>query len=450
MLGRMFDLLKGDELAARARRGTLLTLLSIAGGNIMRLASNLVLTRLLFPEAFGLMALVYVFLSATKMFTDIGLRTSIVQHPRGDDPSFLATAWTLQVVRGFLLWGATIAAAPYVATFYEEPQLAEILPYAGFSMVITGFMPSRVMVANRHLQLGRQTILGLSNQAVTILITIIFAIWLESVWALVWATLIGSVLKNIGLRIYMPGEKDRFAWDWAAVRDLVGFGKFVFLSTLATFILTNGDRAVLGKFITLEMLGVYSIAMSLAGMPPMLLQRLSSRVIFPIYSRRPPDKHPDARRKIFKARFLLTGLAFLGCVTLALLGDQIVRLLYDERYYSAGAITMVAALGFLPVIIVATYEAVLLANGRSDRYALITATNGVLRLGALYYGVTYFGVLGAVAAPAIATLLYYPVLVAVTRRYKAWDPIHDAVFGFLSILVVAAVWYFYSGSVLVI
>ena len=74
----------------------------------IRLAANLILTRLLFPEAFGLMALVNIFLQGLEMFTVLGIGPSIIQNRRGDDPAFLNTAWTIQVIRGFVLWILTI------------------------------------------------------------------------------------------------------------------------------------------------------------------------------------------------------------------------------------------------------------------------------------------------------------------------------------------------------
>ena len=84
-------------------RGSFLTVLNFGGHNILRLGSNLILTRILFPEAFGLMALVQVVLAGTEMFSDFGIRGSIVQSSRGDDPVFLNTAWTVQIGRGVLL-----------------------------------------------------------------------------------------------------------------------------------------------------------------------------------------------------------------------------------------------------------------------------------------------------------------------------------------------------------
>ena len=100
----MRRLFAGNDLRSLALRGTAITLGGTAGQQFMRLLSNLVLTRLLFPEAFGMMALIQTFTAGLQMFSDIGLRPSIIQNKRGEDPDFLNTAWTLQIIRGAGLW----------------------------------------------------------------------------------------------------------------------------------------------------------------------------------------------------------------------------------------------------------------------------------------------------------------------------------------------------------
>jgi O-antigen/teichoic acid export membrane protein len=103
--------LRGDGLVARVMRSSAFTALGYGASQAMRLASNLVLTRLLFPEAFGMMALVSVFIVGLTMFSDVGVGPSILQHRRGDDRDFLNTAWTVQVIRGGILWIMTLALA---------------------------------------------------------------------------------------------------------------------------------------------------------------------------------------------------------------------------------------------------------------------------------------------------------------------------------------------------
>ncbi len=127
-----------DTLRAHTLRGSIITIADFGFRQCLGLFSNLLLAWLLFPEAFVLMALVAVILRGLKMFSDVGIGPSIVQHERGDDPAFLNTAWTLQIIRGVALWvGASVLAWP-ASTLYGAPDLWYVLPIAAFSSVIAG------------------------------------------------------------------------------------------------------------------------------------------------------------------------------------------------------------------------------------------------------------------------------------------------------------------------
>ena len=82
-----------------AVRGSIWSMFGFGTSHALRLGGNLVMTRLLFPEAFGIMALVEMVMHGVQMFSDLGLVTGVIRHPRGDELSFLNTAWTLQVIR---------------------------------------------------------------------------------------------------------------------------------------------------------------------------------------------------------------------------------------------------------------------------------------------------------------------------------------------------------------
>ena len=105
------QVLSGQGLFSRAMRGSVLTAGAYAVSQALRLASNLILAHLLSPQAFGLMALVSVVLVGLAMFSDMGTGPAIARSPRGDDPAFLDTAYSLHAMRGAGLWLATCVLA---------------------------------------------------------------------------------------------------------------------------------------------------------------------------------------------------------------------------------------------------------------------------------------------------------------------------------------------------
>ncbi|MEM6660626.1 MAG: oligosaccharide flippase family protein, partial [Pseudomonadota bacterium] len=407
--------LKGDGYKSRAVRSTAMVLLNFGGGNFLRLASNLILTRILFPEAFGLMALVQVVITASSMFSDMGFRGAIVQDPRGDDPNFLNTVWTLQILRGTLLMLIVLALADTAANFYEEPLLAELLAVAAFVPFLQGFNSTRILTASRTLQLERLTMIKLGTKLINVIVTIFLAWQLQSVWALVIGNLVGPTLTVLFSHTVLRGTPNRLRLEWDATKRLFRYGSFIFLASASVFFVNDGDRMLLGKYISLEELAIYSIALLLASVPKKLSTAISSHVIFPLYARRPATESEKNRKNLNRARWMVTTPLVLAAACFSFIGDPLVRFLYDARYEAAGPILKLIALAVLPTIPVQSYLRSPLASGHSGRYAAYQIFAGCLHLGLLLLLVPNLGLLGAILTVPLSTFLIYPVMVMMIR-----------------------------------
>ena len=201
------------SLRARASRGMLLSLGGQAVSQTLRLAGNLVLARLLFPEAFGLMALVYLVIFALEQISNVGIQAAVLRLDRGEEPSFLDTVWTLQVVRGLGLWLIAVALSPLVSGFYGQPELAAILPVASFNAVLLGLASPKLHVLTRRLDLARRVSIELCGQVVALVAMIALAWWQPSVWVLVFGGLANQGTITCLSHLWIPGPRNRFAWD---------------------------------------------------------------------------------------------------------------------------------------------------------------------------------------------------------------------------------------------
>jgi O-antigen/teichoic acid export membrane protein len=418
--------LRGEGLFARVMRSSALTALGYGGSQALRLASNLILTRLLFPEAFGMMALVSVFMVGLTMFSDMGTTPAILQHRRGDEPAFLNTAWSIQVTRGVLLWLTTLVMAYPVALFYQQPELAMLLPVAGISLFIHGLEPTRIETAIRHLRMGRVTALDLAAQAIGIASMVLLAFVLKSVWALVAGWLISALARLILMTVFLEGEKNRFGWERAAARDLIHFGFWLFLSTACGFLVAQGDKAILGKFLTLEHLGLYNIGFFLASFPLLLGQNVTGKILIPLYRESPPAASLENFLKIRRMRFLLTGALFLMLAFMAFMGEWLVGLLYDARYANSGAILVLIAVIQIPTVIGMTYDQSALAAGDSRNFFILTAARALLLVSAMIVGAHYWGLFGALLGQGLSSLAVYPIVIWLARKHGAWDALHDS------------------------
>ncbi|SIQ26697.1 Membrane protein involved in the export of O-antigen and teichoic acid [Paracoccus thiocyanatus] len=428
---------RGKSLASRALGSGAWSMVNFGLGQIMRLGSNLILTRILSPDDFGLMALVTSFLIGLTMFSDMGFGPSIMQSKRGDDPDFLDTIWTLKIIRGFVIFGAAILMAWPLAWFYDAPLFGWVFPVAASSMILGGFFPTRIDTAARHLQLGRLTVIELANQLVGILFTIAAALILQSVWALVWGNVLGALAQLLMFRLFLPGHRNRLRLEPEARAEVMKFGKWIFFSTICGFLLFQGDRIILGRVLTLDQLGIYNIGLFLATVPVMLGSSIAGRLFIPIYRQHPPAESAQNARILARTRAGLTALLLLVAVVLAWAGPPLVDLLYDPRYGTAGGILVAIACIQMLQVIPISYEQAALAAGDSRGFFAMQSSRAAIYFPLVAGGAALHGLPGLLTGQALAQVFCYPVTVWIARRHGCWDPRHDLIAGVVALAAAA-------------
>jgi O-antigen/teichoic acid export membrane protein len=399
---------RNTDTAQRAVRASMWALVSFGAGTIIRLASNLVLTRLLFEEVFGMMAIITTFLVGLSLMSDIGINRAIVQSPRGEEPIYQDTAWSLQIIRGVLMWLVAFAISRPVAAAYDAPLLASLLPVAAFTTVIQGFQSPNLPLLNRKLAQKQIVAIELTTQLVGTVTTIIGAYYLRSVWALVIGHIISTAVHTVLTHVAIPGHRSRFRIDKTDARDMFVFGRWLFIGTAMSFLGTQSDRLILGKIASLEMLGVYSIAFGLAHLPGSALSHLVWNVLFPTMSRAfegNEDPTPPFRRG--REPVLLIG----GVLTAVLIsaGPFLIDGMYDDRYADAAWMIRIVAVSAWLMIIQNTLICALVARGASAPSAVANTVKLVGMLVAIPYGNHLGGFRGALiglaSVDAIAVVL---------------------------------------------
>jgi O-antigen/teichoic acid export membrane protein len=352
-----------SSLKKQAIRGTIWTFAGYGLSQGIRLVSNLILTRLLVPQIFGLMTLVNTFFIGLNLFSDVGIGPSIIQNKRGNEPDFLNTAWTIQVIRGFIIWFCTFLLAWPLSRFYH-PDVLWLFPLVGFCAVLSGFNSTALFTLNRQLSLGKLTLLDLAIQVIGIIIMIVWA-WLSpTIWAIIFFMFLTSLLKMISSHWLVPEQRNHFKWDKKAFQEIISLGKWIFVSTAVSFLASQADRLILGRLFSLQMLGVYTVAFTLADIPRQVIANICSKVIFPTISSYQALPRKSLRAKILpKYRLIIFGAAGI-IVLMTSFGDCAIAL-YDYRYNDAAWMLPVLSLGIWPVVLFYIDSSILLASGNS-------------------------------------------------------------------------------------
>lgn len=398
------------SLRKLALNGSMWTLGGYAAAQLLRLISNVILAKLLFPEAFGLMVLVTIFMQGIAMFSDIGIVPSIIQNKRGDDPSFLNTAWTIQVIRGVLIWIiACVGAYPYAA-IYNDPLLISMLPIAGLTAIIAGFNSTSLATSNRKLNLGRLTILEFSSQTVSIIVMIGWVLVHPTVWGLVAGGITSALVKMVLSHVWIGEIKNKIHWDKDAASLLFRFGRWILASTALTFFARQIDRMLLGFLLGTATLGVYSIAAMFKDTAGSAIQMLGSKVLFPSYSElvRSGD-NTRLYKALRKTRLIMIVGSWLSALMLMMLGPTIINFLYDERYNDAAWMIQVLPLSTLVGVLSLTYQNVILAKGFSKYITVILAYQLIIQICAILIGYYYGGLYGVVLGLSTVGWMIYPM-----------------------------------------
>jgi O-antigen/teichoic acid export membrane protein len=398
-----------SSLRKKAIQGTIWTIAGYGASQVLRLGSNLILTRLLLPEFFGLMALVNVFIIGLNLFSDVGLGPSIIQNKRGDDPDFLNTAWTIQVMRGVVLWLGSLLIAWPISHFYAKPELLWLIPIVGLATLISGFDSTALLTLNRQLAVGKLAIFELMGQVISLIVMIVWAKFDPSIRALVAGTFVSAVFQLLWSHRLLPHQPNRFAWDKEAAQKIFTFGKWIFFSTALTFLASQADRLILGKLISAALLGIYGIAYTFADIPRSVILALSGKVIFPTFAKLVGLPRETFRTKILKNRKLLLLALAAGLSILVGFGDYVIYFLYKKEYHQAAWMLPIIALGIWHTSLYSTMSPALLALGKpiyntlGYLFTLITITIGLL------VGYHSMKMPGAVIAVAVGDFPFYMV-----------------------------------------
>lgn len=393
----------------------------------VRFGGNLILTRLLVPEMFGVMAIVNVVMAGLAMFTDIGLLQNIVQSKRGQEPNYLNTAWTIQIIRGFLIFFVTlvISAGLYFLnqfdylssnTVYGNTELPSILAVMSVTAAIAGFNSIQLPLLNRKLMMGKLVTIEIISQLVGLVFMISWAWRTHDIWALVFGTVISSSIKMILSHTANIGEHCRFCWDREAVNEIIHFGRWVFVSSILGFLLNQGDRLLLGGLISAEMLGIYLVAFFLATAIKDLLMKLVSSVFFPVLSETNRNTPLELESVYYKIRYKIDAITMFAAGFLYSTGNYIVATLYDSRYSEAGWMLQILSITLISVGYMLASQC-FLAIGKPK----LEAAQIIVQLLSLYLllpiGFYFYGMKGAVWVIALTSLMRLIFSLILMKRY---------------------------------
>lgn len=405
------------ELKHKAARGIIWSAIQRGGNQVISFLVFLVLSRLLGPEEFGLVALATIFTSFVQIFVDQGFSTAIVQFPEIEHEHLDTAFWTAILV-GVCLAAVGVGISGYVANFFREPALAPIVVWLSLGLVLISLSSTQQACLLRDLDFK-----GLATR--TLVATVVgggagiaaalagFGVYSLVIKALVVHLVGAIVLWNVS--DWRPG----FRFSLQHFRALFGFGSNITANNVLIFMSRRADNFLIGRFMGATALGYYSIAYNFIQMLLDLFVTTSTSVTISTFSRL-QDDHDQMRQGFYKATRYSSLFAFPAFVGVALLSPSLISLLFGEKWLPSAPVMQVLALIGLIYPIAIFNTQMLVAAGKPSWRLRIMAVYAVVDVLGFLIAVRW-GIVAVAAALVLRTFLLSPLSYFAVHRIIGID-----------------------------
>jgi O-antigen/teichoic acid export membrane protein len=323
--------MKGESFGIKAAQGVLWISVFRIIQRILDFLRTIILARLLSPKDFGVMGVAVLCINLLETFSSSGIKTALIQK-EGDITDYLNTSWTIQAVRGGVLGLILYFTAPYASDFFESPSALSVIKVLAFIPLLNGMKNTGIILFHKEMQFDKQAFFQTVHSITAVVVSISVAFMIKNVWALVAGALSGAIVECILSYVLHP-HRPRFSFKILQAKELIRYGKWMFGTSIMTFLITEGDDAFVGKILGVTALGYYQLAYHFSNISATEIGRMISVVMLPVYSKIHGDlfRLGKAYLKVLHSVsfiiFPLTGLILI-------FGGDFVRIFLSEKWNS--------------------------------------------------------------------------------------------------------------------
>lgn len=401
------------SLRRSVRRGAIATGFSQAVQIGTQIASVLILSRLLAPSDFGLMAMIAPVVALLGMLQDFGLVQATVQKIglKRSEVNFL---FWVNIAASAGMAIVLVAMSGFVAMFYGEPKAAHLTAAMAAPMILGAVGAQHMALLNRRMEFGRIALITVAAAISTLAATIAWAMYSPSYWALFAGSLIGAAITTISAWS-LSGWRPGWPRSVDGAQSLLGFGAGITGFNFANFFARNADNVLIGRFWGEAQLGFYDRAYKLLLFPLSQISNPLAKVMIPALSRMVAE--PDRYRHAFFRVLNLSLLVSLPGVAFAIaMSDVLIPFVLGEQWLPSASIFM--ALGFAGLMQPLNNPAgwLFISQGRSTEFMIWGLITAAIAVTSFVAGLRW-GALGVAVAYAISEYIKTPLLwLYISRR----------------------------------
>ncbi|MCP4536818.1 MAG: lipopolysaccharide biosynthesis protein [Chloroflexi bacterium] len=333
----------GKKLARQVSRGGLLMFALKGTENALAFIRIFILARLLLPEHFGQMGIALLVLSVLDTFSMTGFNIALIQRKAAKP--YLDTAWTVQILRGMLLFLLLILVSNPIAQLFNEPTVKTLIRLLSVRVLVQGFYNTGILFFQKELEFSKHFAYLVIMSVTEFVVTIVVALVTKDAWALVWGSVAGAIAGLIASYWTHP-YRPHLQFDKAKAKEMFQFGRWVLSGSSLLFLFMNGDDFLVAKLLGAASLGLYQTAYRFSNLPTSLIADAIAEVTFPAFSKL-QDNIPVLRDAYLQVLQLIVFIsAPLAGVIFFFSTDFILLFLGEKWLPMARALQLLALWGF--------------------------------------------------------------------------------------------------------
>ena len=399
-------------------------------GKVLSLIRLIIIGRILAPSDFGLMGIALLTMSALETFSSFGFGQALIQKKENTN-NYLDAAWTVLIIRGFIVFIIVYLVAPYVAFFFHTPEVKPIIQVLGLVTFFQAFANIGVIFFQKELEFNKVFIYRFVEISTNFIVAVVAAIILRSVWALVLGLLAEKIVSIVISYLIHP-YRPHLSKDIEKAKELFGFGKWILGSSILVFAGEHIDDIFVGRVLSAMALGFYQMAYRISGILETEITQVISSVAFPAYAKI-QDKQTRLQKAYFRIMRLTIAISLPITAGMVLLAPEFTRIFLSEKWVPMVTTMQLLAVAGLIKSIVSTGSPLFIGSGYPKYEFYMQLIRGLTIIIVIYPLIAYMGISGAAIGVILSIagmlVIWYPLSQKITktswRKYfhTFWPPL---------------------------
>ena len=401
-----------DNLKKKTFIGIIWSYINRFGTQIIAFIPAMILTRILSPSEYGLVAMTGIFTGIAYQFADGGFGNALVQKKDADHLDYCSVFYFNICICTFI-YLILFFLAPYCASFFNEDKLISIIRVSGIGIILLAIGQIHGIIFKKNIEYRKPAIRNIFVQIISVITAVILAIKGYGVWALVIQGLVQTALGSL-VNWLISDWRPTLCFSFIRLKQLFNYGSKLLLTSIIDYIFNRGYDITIGKFYNPANLAIYNRAYSTESLFSGTFFGVFSGITFPLFVQM-QDDNERLRYNIRRFLIICSMLIFPIMLILLILAEPLFHFLYSSKWDETIPLFQIVCISGLLGPIVSILESILLAKGESSKFLYISIIRKILIVAVIL--TTYkYGIIYMIISQIIVRLFDINLLAYYTNR----------------------------------